>query len=255
MDRGPVVGVVGHEHRVPKPFGALPVIGSPTWYFDGLVAAGARPVLLPGSTAVDLLDVVDALLLTGGGDIDPLLSGADPGLTSEVDRTRDNSEIALVRVAAATGVPLLGVCRGLQVLAVSFGGTLAAGVDHVRLPDGHNISTAHGSVLHGLIGPRVRTSALHRQAVADPGPCWRPTAWADDGIIEAIEWSDGSWPVLGVQWHPELTWCEDLDDPTGPGLFSWFRDVAAVRAGRRSCPHPPRKLAPTDTPSPQVGAN
>jgi putative glutamine amidotransferase len=228
VDRGPVVGVVGHGYHVPKSFGTLPVTGSPTWYFDGLVAAGARPVLLPGACAMDLLDVVDALVLTGGGDVDPLRSGADPALASEVDRIRDSCEIALVRAAAAIGVPMLGVCRGLQVLAVSFGGTLAAGVEHIRPGDGHNVTTAPDSVLHGLVGPRVHTSALHGQAVADPGPRWRPTAWADDGIIEAIEWTGGGWPALGVQWHPELSWCEDLDDPTGPALFGWLRGVAAT---------------------------
>lgn len=234
MNRGPVVGVVAHEYVVPRPFGTLPVTGSPTWYLDGLVAAGTRPVLLPGHESVDLLDMVDAVVLTGGGDLDPLLSGADPCGASEVDRARDDSEIALVRAAAATGVPLLGVCRGLQVLAVAFGATLAAGAEHIRPHDGHDVTTAPGSVLHDLLGVRVRTSALHHQAIADPGPRWRPTACADDGTIEAIEWIDGGWPVLGIQWHPELTWCEEVTDPTGPALFGWLRNVAKTSAEHRA---------------------
>lgn len=233
MGGGPVVGVVGHAYVVPKPFGALPVTGSPTCYLDGLVAVGARPVLLPGSEAVDLLDVVDALVLTGGGDLDPLLSGADPAGASEIDRACDDSEIAVVRAAAAAGVPLLGVCRGLQVLATAFGGTLAGGLEHIRPHDGHDVTTVPGSVMHELVGPQVCTSALHRQAIADPGPRWRPTARADDGVVEAIEWVGGGWPVLGVQWHPELAWSEGFDDPTGPALFGWLRDVATIRAGRR----------------------
>lgn len=230
-----MVGVVGHGYVVPKSFGALPVTGSPTWYLDGLVAAGARPVLLPGSEAVGLLDVVDALVLTGGGDVDPLLSGADPAHATDVDRARDDREIALVRAAAASAVPLLGVCRGLQVLAVAFGGTLASGVEHIRPHDGHDVTTAPGSLLHDLVGPRVRTSALHHQAVADPGPWWWPTALADDGVVEAVEWIAGGWQALGVQWHPELAWCEDLDDPTGPALFRWLRDVAATEEGLERC--------------------
>jgi putative glutamine amidotransferase len=244
MDRGPVVGVVAHGYVVPKSFGALPVTGSPTWYLDGLVAVGARPVLLPGSDAVDLLDVVDAVVLTGGGDVDPLLSGADPAVASEVDRTRDAGEIALVRAAAATGVPLLGVCRGLQVLTVAFGGTLAAAAKHIQPHDGHDVTTAPGSVVHDLVGPRVRTSSLHHQAVANPGPRWQPTAWADDDVIEAVEWIGGGWPALGVQWHPDLAWSEDLDDPTGPALFGWLRDVAAARAtsGRSGKTCPPQKV-------------
>jgi putative glutamine amidotransferase len=225
-----VVGVVGHAHRVPKPFGELSVTGSPTWYVDGLVAVGARAVLLPGPDARDLLDVVDALILTGGGDVDPALSGAQPDSCSDVDRTRDTAEIALVRGAAEAGVPLLGVCRGLQVLAVAFGGTLAGGVPHVRPYDGHEVTTAAGSLLNDLVGPRVHTSALHRQAVGDPGSRWRPTAWADDGTVEAVEWTGDDWPALGVQWHPELAWGDDLDDPTGSALFGWLRDVAATRS-------------------------
>jgi putative glutamine amidotransferase len=173
--------------------------------------------------------MVDALVLTGGGDLDPLLSGADPTVASDVDRARDDEEIALVRAAATTGMPLLGVCRGLQVLAAAFGATLTGGVDHIRPHDGHDVTTAPGSVLNELVGPRVRTSALHHQAVVDPGTRWRPTAWADDGTIEAVEWADGSWPALGVQWHPELAWSEDLDDPTGPALFGWLCDVTQQR--------------------------
>jgi putative glutamine amidotransferase len=231
MDERPVVGIVGHGYSVSRPFGELPVSGTPTWYVDGLVSVGARPVLLPGSGAVDLLDLVDALVLTGGGDLDPLLSGADPAGASEVDRTRDDGEIALVRAAARVGVPVLGVCRGLQLLAIAFGGTLTGGVQHIRPHDGHDVSTAPGSLAQELVGPWVRTSALHHQAIADPGPHWRPTAWSDDGTVEAIEWVAGEWPVLGVQWHPELAWCDELDDPTGPALFGWLRDVASIRAG------------------------
>lgn len=83
-----------------------------------------------------------------------------------------------------------------------------------------------------VLGLRMRTSALHHQAIADPGPRWRPTAWADDGIIEGVEWIGGGWLVLGVQWNPELAWCKDLNDPTGPALFAWLHNVAITRAER-----------------------
>ena len=243
MDRRPVVGVVAHEYVVPRPFGTLPVSGSPTWYLSGLVAAGARALLLPGPEAVGLLDVVDALVLTGGGDLDPLLSGGDPAGATDVDRTRDDNEISLVRAAGAAGVPLLAVCRGLQVLVVAFGGTLVSGVEHIRPHEGHDVTTASGSVLHDLLGSRVRTSALHHQAVADPGPRWRPTAWADDGVVEAVEWIDVGWPVLGVQWHPELAWSEDLHDPTGPALFGWLRNVGSREPLSPVRREPPQRLS------------
>lgn len=227
---GPVVGVVGHGYDVVKHFGDLPVTGTPRWYVDALTATGGRPVLLPGHQAVDLLDVVDGLVLTGGGDVDPALYGGDPAAAADVDRSRDDAEIGLVHAARAAGLPLLGVCRGAQLLAVAYGGRLVDGVGHVHPIAGHAVATADGSQVAGLVGERPVTSALHRQAIADAGPCWRPTAWAEDGTVEAVEWAAGDWPVLGVQWHPELAWHADLDDPTGPALFDWL--VGAARSGR-----------------------
>jgi putative glutamine amidotransferase len=225
MSRRPVVGIVGHGYVVPRPFGDLPVTGSPTGYVDGLADVGARPVVLPGVLATDLLDVVDALVLTGGGDVDPELYGGDSAGARDVDRRRDDAEIALVRAAAERRVPLLGVCRGHQVLAVAFGGTLVGGLDHIHPGAGHAVRTDPDSLVGRLLGPEPHTSALHHQAVSDPGPCWRATAWAADGIVEAVEWRAGDWPALGVQWHPELP------DGTGAALFGWLRDAAAIRAG------------------------
>lgn len=226
----PVIGIVGHGYTVPKHFGPLPVSGTPQWYVDALVAVGARPVVLPGARAVDLMDVVDGLVLTGGGDVDPSLYGGDPDRATDVDRARDDQEVALVRAAADARVPLLGVCRGEQVLAVAFGGRLCGGLEHVHPAAGHLVETASGSLAGELLGPSVLTSALHQQAVVDTGPSWRPTAWTDDGTVEAIEWAAGDWDVLGVQWHPELAWHADLDDVTGTTLFRWLVEVAGARA-------------------------
>ncbi len=224
----PVIGIVGHGYVVPRPFGDLSVTGTPPTYVEGLVAAGGRPVLLPGSRAVELLDLVDGLVLTGGGDVDPALYGGDAGSAADVDRARDEAEIALVRAASHARIPLLGACRGAQVLAVAFGGRLSGSLEHVHPVAGHPVSAAAGSHVRRLVGDRQVTSALHRQAIAEPGPRWRPTAWADDGTVEAIEWTAGDWAVLGVQWHPELAWHADLDDATGPALFGWLVDAAAA---------------------------
>ncbi len=228
---GPVVGVVAHHYAVPRPFGALDVAGTPRGFVDALTALGARPVLLPGERAGDLLDLVDALVLTGGGDVEPGRYGGT-GPADDVDPARDAAELGLVLRAAAARTPLLGVCRGLQVLAVAFGGTLAGGLAHHRDLGGHGVSTSPGSLVHRLVGPRAHTSALHLQAVEDPGRCWTPTAWADDGTVEALEWAAGDWPVLGVQWHPELAWVDDprMDDRTGPAVLGWL--VEAARGGR-----------------------
>ena len=238
---GPVVGIVGNAHVVPKHFGDLPVAGTPSWYVDALVAVGARPVVLPSGRAADLLDLVDAVVLTGGGDVDPALHGGNPELAVDVDPGRDDAEIALVLAAERIGLPLLGVCRGLQVLAVAFDGRLVGGLDHVHPFTGHPVTTAPGSLVRTLIGERVVTSALHHQAVSEPGSRWRPTAWAEDGAVEALEWATGDWPVLAVQWHPELAWHAELDDPTGEAIFGWVSEAARERRAARvteraSCP-------------------
>ncbi|WP_377643501.1 gamma-glutamyl-gamma-aminobutyrate hydrolase family protein [Oryzobacter terrae] len=224
MTGGPVVGVVGHRYVVPRPYVDLPVTGTPHAYTDRVAAAGGRPLVLPAGRAVDLLDVVDALVLTGGADLDPALAGTDVGSADEVDRARDEDELALVREAHRRELPLLGVCRGLQVLVVAHGGTLVSdlGAGHRRPGVGHRVHTAPGSSIGRLLGGDCHTTSLHHQAVADPGPAFRVTARADDGVAEAVEWAGpGDWPVLGVQWHPELS-----QDATGAAVFGWL--VAAA---------------------------
>ncbi|MEO6471123.1 MAG: gamma-glutamyl-gamma-aminobutyrate hydrolase family protein, partial [Aeromicrobium sp.] len=181
---------------MPRPFGDLPVIGTPRAYVEKLSGVGLRPILLPGEHAVDLLDLVDALVLTGGGDVNPALSGVNPVHATGVDHSRDEAEVALVRAAAERRIPLLGCCRGLQVLAVAFGGTLRSVSGHVQPGSGHEVRTKSGSAIGGLIGHVARTTSLHQQATADLGTFWQPTAWAS-GIIEAIVPVDDDWPVLG----------------------------------------------------------
>lgn len=224
----PVVGVVGHDLVVRRPFGDLPVTGTPRAYVEHLVRAGMRPVVLPGRHAIELFDVVDALVLTGGGDLDPSLSGTDPGQADGVDRSRDEAELKLVRAAAERRIPVLGCCRGLQVMAVAFGGTLRRVEGHVQPGPGHAVHTQPGSLIGDLLGPVAKTTALHGQAIADPGPYWRPTAWAD-GTIEAIEPFHGSWAALGVQWHPELGGLAGFTDETGRTIFGWLAERARSR--------------------------
>ncbi|HWJ11383.1 MAG TPA: gamma-glutamyl-gamma-aminobutyrate hydrolase family protein [Nocardioides sp.] len=211
--RRPVIGVAGHRQLVPRPFGELPVDGAAAAYPAAIAATGGRPVVVPSGVGTDLLDVLDAVVLTGGDDL-----GVDPH--------RDADEIALARAAIRAGVPVLGACRGLQVLTVALGGTLRGGLDHVHPATGHDVTTRPGSVVHRVLGARARTSALHRQAVADPGPHWVPTAWAEDGVVEAIEPADPAVRALGVQWHPELSWSDATHDRTGPAVFAWLAGVA-----------------------------
>lgn len=211
MDGRPVVGIAGAGYVVPRFWGELPVRGIPTSYVDAVAAAGGRPVILPPGHAVDLLDTVDAVVLAGGDDI-----GADPA--------RDEAEIALVRAARARDLPLLGVCRGLQLLAVADGGSLVPdlGPDlpHIKPEVGHPVELATGSVLGSLLGSGSVVSSLHHQGVATLGANWRATAWSADGLVEGAEWGDRT---VGVQWHPEL-------DASGPALFGWLMATAGQAA-------------------------
>ncbi|MFJ8434979.1 gamma-glutamyl-gamma-aminobutyrate hydrolase family protein [Kitasatospora sp. NPDC094019] len=192
----------------------------PRTYVDAVVGAGGTAVLLPPQPggAEHLLDALDGLVLAGGPDLDPAGYGApaDPR-TGPPHPARDDWESTLLRAALARDLPLLGVCRGMQLLNVELGGTLLQ-----HLPDGshqkvparfvrHRIVTADGSRLAALLGPDADVPCYHHQAVDRLGTGLRPTAHAADGTVEALE-LDGRRFALGVQWHPET-------DPDDPRLF------------------------------------
>ena len=183
-------------------------------YVDAVAAVGGVPLVLPAAGAAHerLLEAAshaDALLLTGGGDVDPALySSTVAPEVSEVDPARDSLEVWAYISARQRGRRVLGVCRGIQVMAVAAGGTL-----HQDLPsaghDGHWIREREYEPVHvvtadaGTVAARSlaganKVNSIHHQAVLDPGDL-HATAWSDDGVIEAIE-GDGA---LGVQWHPE----------------------------------------------------
>jgi putative glutamine amidotransferase len=190
----------------------------PRGYVDGVARAGGLPVVVdPRQDLEPVLDRVEALVLSGGADLDPALYGEErhPSVYG-VDRTVDENEIALARSAIARGVPILAICRGAQVCNVALGGTLHQ--DLAELPDAgahgrpgeagggheHEITVDPDSLLAEVFGAtRVVGSCHHHQAVAKLGDGLRVTATAADGIAEGLE-LDGSW-LLAVQWHPEDT--------------------------------------------------
>jgi putative glutamine amidotransferase len=188
-------------------------------YVASVQRTGAIAVLLPVDTRApfELLERIDALLLIGGSDIDPALYGAEPGLgTEETYPARDKFEIGLLREALGRGLPVLGICRGMQVLNVALGGTLK---QDLVAPDGshphrksvgsfkgseHAVSLAPGSLAARAAGEEVTLAHCHHhQVIARLGEGLVVSARADDGVIEAIEATVG-W-TLGVQWHPEAT--------------------------------------------------
>jgi putative glutamine amidotransferase len=210
---------------------------------EAVARAGGLPIMLPvvdPADAPQLVERLDALLLTGGVDVDPATYGQQRlEAVTETDPGRDAHELAVTRAALAGGVPVLGMCRGSQLLNVAAGGTLIqdivtqTAIDHAQRPRFaeavHQVRVDPHSTLGGIVGTaEIAVNTMHHQAVDRPGVGLRAVAWAEDGLVEAIEAADGS-PVLGVQWHPELL----LDLPVHQALFRWLVQVARAPARRR----------------------
>jgi len=203
-------------------------------YVDGIVAAGGIPVLLPPvSGAHDrLLSAVDGLVLAGGADVDPARYGRAQHATTYTRPNRDAFEFGLLRSALDSGKPVLGVCRGLQVLSVALGGTLVQhlpdtlrSADHQPAPGTFGTTTvtlAEGSRVAAILGTETKVPCYHHQAIDKLGDGLVAVGWAADGTIEAAE-LPGDGFVLGVQWHPEQS-------PDDIRLFEALVNAAKERA-------------------------
>jgi len=210
--------------------GQPPSFSIPTGYVDAVRRAGAVPIVFPPGEPDPgrLLETVSALIVSGGGDINPNAYGGRPHETVySVCEERDAFEFALTRAALAdTRVPMLCICRGLQVLNVVCGGTL-----HVHLPEHYGERVAHrllprDTSMHAVqIDPDSRLARIlgrteaqvrswHHQAIDRIGDGLRAVAWAEDGVIEAVEHVEHPW-CIGVQWHPEM----QLDDARQQAIF------------------------------------
>lgn len=224
-------------------------------YSAGVAAAGGLPVIVPcvagGSGEPDAGDAalvaatvarLDGLLLTGGRDVDPRHYGEEPHpKLGEVDPAKDALELAAVRAARALGVPMLGICRGTQTLAVAFGGALyqdlpsqlTGAMRHEQRVDkrmtSHRVEVEPGTRLAGVLGGAgsLWVNSYHHQAVKRVPDGFRVAARAPDGVVEAIEAADErhGW-VLGVQWHPEGLWRRD---EAAARLFAALVAAAAAR--------------------------
>jgi putative glutamine amidotransferase len=238
--RRPVVGLTAYLEQVQTGIWDVPASYLPADYFQGVTMAGGVAVLLPPQpvdpdVVHSVLDSLDALVITGGYDLDPITYGQQPHPTTDQARTaRDSWEFALLQGALARGLPMLGICRGAQVLNVAFGGTL-----HQHLPDvlGHNghragdgvftrlpVHTVAGTRLAALVGECADAPCYHHQAIDKVGAGLVVSAWDPDGVVEAVELPGDSF-VLAVQWHPE----KSLDDPR---LFTAIVDAARAYASR-----------------------
>ena len=246
----PVIGLSSYAQPARWGNWDMPAALLPLNYAEQVTAAGGVPVLLPpvpGIAAV--VSRLDGLVLTGGGDIDPASYGAVPHpRTRGVSAGRDRAELDLLAAALAAGLPVLGICRGLQLLNVAQGGTLhqhladletgAAGDAEHTPPPGtfgrHPVRVAAGSRLAGILGADVPLSVptAHHQGIDRLGAGLTATAWAADGIVEAVELAAGEHHpfVLAVQWHPEAG-----DDPR---LLKAL--ITAARSRRVLIPSTPR---------------
>jgi putative glutamine amidotransferase len=197
----------------------VPAVLVPTTYVNALRAAGARVLLVPperqlaSADADRLVGVLDGLVLAGGADVDPARYGQQPHAVLQAPRPdRDEAEVALVDAAVRADLPLLGICRGMQVMAVAAGGELEQHLpdrvghdEHSPAPGeygDHGVRLAPGSRLATVLGERVDVPTYHHQGVASH-PGYEATGWADDGVLEAMEAPGAQWRV-GVQWHPEV---------------------------------------------------
>lgn len=192
------------------------------------VAAGLTPLVVPSlitpDAASDVIAAVGGLMLTGGEDVDPRHYGASrhPQL-ADTDDTRDRVELALYRAARERRIPILAICRGIQLVNVAEGGTLfqdlpterPSTVAHAGTNARHGLRVEPGSLVERVAGHPASVNSRHHQALKDLAPALRAVAWADDGVIEGVEWRDpaAGW-LLGVQWHPE--------DDVEMGLFEGF---------------------------------
>jgi putative glutamine amidotransferase len=218
MGPAPVIGLSAYRQQARWAAWDMRSVLLPDNYVSQLRAAGGMPVLLPPVEGVaDVVGRLDGLILTGGGDLDPASYDEPPDPhTTRVDHVRDQAEFELLAAALAAGIPVLGICRGLQVLNVARGGTLRqhlpAQAGHTPEPGtfgSHEVRLAPGSRLAGICGgeAEVGVPTAHHQAIGKLGDGLVPCAWAADGVIEAVELDrvvPGQHPfVLGVQWHPE----------------------------------------------------
>lgn len=185
-------------------------------YVASIAAIGASPLILPTGPGIDRdrlrrqVDMCDALLVSGGVDVSPIYSKiVDPSAAIDCDPERDLLEIDAVHTALDRGMRVLGICRGIQILAVAFGGSLIGDLETERL-FGHNeierqyetvhgIEPVSGTIAELVLDGATMVNSAHHQAVAEVGPGLVVSAKASDGVIEAIEGER----VLGIQWHPE----------------------------------------------------
>lgn len=233
----PLIGLTGRRVPalvlgVPHGWANAPVDAYFSEYAQSVAAGGGLPVHAPMTADPhELAHRCDGFVFSGGEDVDPVrYGGVVTAATTVVDPARDEFEIALLEAALALRKPVLGICRGAQLINVVCGGTLMpdlaigqgnshASYAYPRTYRRHEVRFDDGSLSHRLYGPRISVNSFHHQAVDQAGAGVTVTGRAGDGVAEAIE-VEGA-PVLGLQWHPE---CFDIDP-----AFGWLVEVSRLQ--------------------------
>jgi gamma-glutamyl-gamma-aminobutyrate hydrolase PuuD len=210
----PVIGISTYREQARWGTWDVPAILLPASYADAVAGAGGEPVLLPtGAVTAEVVTRLDGLIVAGGADVDPARYGKSAGPRTTVLRPeRDESELNALQAALDRDLPLLAICRGMQLLNVALGGDLVQHLPDVENTGVHDpgaglyqpreVRTEPGSELHRLLGPAAPVACHHHQALARVAAELTPSAWAEDGVVEAVE-AVGRRFCLGVQWHPE----------------------------------------------------
>lgn len=220
-------------------------------YYASVEAAGGVPLVIPPGLSPEafcsLLDRLDGVLLSGGADVNPLFVGEEPiPQLGGINPRRDAMELLLVRLAYDRQIPLFGICRGIQVLAMALGGNihqdLGACLPDVKLIKhsqnlergvaSHKVEAEEGSLMHRLLGKEIFVNSFHHQAVNEPGPRLRVTARSADGVVEAVESTEKK-SIYGVQWHPEC-FLPAGNECMMPLFHHFVGEAASFRAAREA---------------------
>ncbi|MFD8013591.1 gamma-glutamyl-gamma-aminobutyrate hydrolase family protein [Streptomyces sp. NPDC058955] len=207
----PLIGVTTYLDRARWRAWDMPAALLPAQYPRHVRDGGGLVVLLPPdepAAAAAVLARLDGLVVAGGADVEPVRYGAEPDpRTGPPARERDSWELALIDAALASGTPVLGICRGMQLLNVALGGTLTQHLDgHVEaegVMGRHPVKPVPGTLYASLVPELTDVPTYHHQAVDRLGAGLTPSAYAEDGTVEAVELAEPAW-ALGVQWHPEM---------------------------------------------------
>ena len=211
----PLIGITSYAEEIRWGVWTEEAALVPLAYVRAVERAGGRPLVVPPSDdgLEETLDALDGVILSGGGDLDPELYGAEPHDETDAPRAeRDAAELRLLAAALDRDMPVLAICRGSQLLNVARGGNLVqhlpeeVGHEQHRHDPGsfsdHDVKVAAGSRLGGLLGDRAPVKSHHHQGYGRIGSGLREVAWAEDGVVEGLEDSDKRF-ALGVLWHPE----------------------------------------------------